>query len=283
MKLKKQNLKEVHLCVWIGTAILVFFVFVAVFAEQLMPYGMEALTAPFQRPSPEHLLGTNDIGQDIFSELILGTRTTLLTGITAAACIIIIGTGIGLAGGYFGGRLDQALQSLTAVGMTIPQLPFAIVFVAFMEPSMWNIVIAICVTAWPTTARLVRAKVLEVRQLPFVRAEEMMGQKSSVIMLRHILPNMSDIVLMRATLAVATSMVTEASLSFLGLGVYDQKSWGSILYYAFHKNGVMAGYTWWYVPPIICISLCIFAFVLIGYYGLGTKSQGKSEEYQVIQ
>lgn len=283
MKLKKQNLKGVHLCVWIGTAILVFFVFVAVFAEQLMPYGMEALTAPFQRPSSEHLLGTNDIGQDIFSELILGTRTTLLTGITAAACIIIIGTGIGLAGGYFGGRLDQALQSLTAVGMTIPQLPFAIVFVAFMEPSMWNIVIAICVTAWPTTARLVRAKVLEVRQLPFVRVEEMMGQKSSVIMLRHILPNMSDIVLMRATLAVATSMVTEASLSFLGLGVYNQKSWGSILYYAFHKNGVVAGYAWWYVPPIICISLCIFAFVLIGYYGLGTKSPGKREEYQVIQ
>lgn len=109
------------------------------------------------------------ITTESIQNLLFTPRTTLLTGITAAACIIIIGTGIGLAGGYFGGRLDKALQSLTAVGMTIPQLPFAIVFVAFMEPSMWNIVIAICVTAWPTTARLVRAKVLEVRQLPFVR------------------------------------------------------------------------------------------------------------------
>ncbi|MEG2286011.1 MAG: ABC transporter permease, partial [Eubacterium sp.] len=238
---------------------------------------------PFQLPSAAHFMGTNDIGQDIFSELILGTRTTLLTGILAATCIIVIGTGVGLMGGYFGGRIDKVLQSLTSVGMTIPQLPFVIVLVAFMQPSMWNIVIAICLTSWTTTARLVRAKVIEIRQLPFIRVEEMMGQKSSVIMLQHILPNMSDIVLMRATLAVSASMLTEASLSFLGLGIYNQKSWGSILYYAFHKNGVVAGYTWWYVPPIVCISICIFAFVLIGYYGMGTKSQGKREEYQGVQ
>ena len=279
----KTKLKKVHPCVWAGLVILSAFIFIAVFAERLMPYTMKDLDAPYMRPSAQHLLGTNDIGQDILSELILGTRTTLITGIIAAASVIFIGTGVGLAAGFFGGKTDKILQVFTAVGMTIPQLPFVIVMVTFMKPSMWNIVIAICVTSWTSTAKLIRAKTLEIRQLPFVLAEEMMGQKPSVIMVKHILPNMKDITMMRATLAVSSSMLTEASLSFLGLGIYNQKSWGSILYYAFYKNGVIAGMTWWYVPPIICISLCIFSFVLIGYYGFGMRSQGKRKVFQVDQ
>ena len=277
------KIKRPHPCVIAGSSILLIFILVAIFADQLMPYTMSKLSAPYQRPSVEHLLGTNDIGQDILSELILGTRTTLVTGIIAAASVIIIGTGIGLCGGFLGGNVDRALQAITAVGMTLPQLPFAIVLVTFMSPSMWNIVIAICVTSWTATAKLVRAKTLEIRQLPFVLAEEMMGQNSFVIMTKHILPNMKDITMMRATLAVSASMLTEASLSFLGLGIYNQKSWGSILYYAFYKNGVVAGMTWWYVPPIVCISLCIFSFVLIGYYGFGVRGQGQKKAFQVEQ
>ena len=279
----KTELKKLHPCVWAGLCILAVFIFIAVFAEQLMPYTMKDLTAPYMRPSAQHLLGTNDIGQDILSELILGTRTTLVTGIIAAASVILIGTGVGLAAGFFGGKTDKILQVLTAVGMTIPQLPFVIVMVTFMKPGMWNIVIAICVTSWTSTAKLIRAKTLEIRQQPFILAEEMMGQKPSVIMIKHIMPNMKDITMMRATLAVSSSMLTEASLSFLGLGIYNQKSWGSILYYAFYKNGVIAGMTWWYVPPIICISLCIFSFVLIGYYGFGMRGQGKRKVFQVDQ
>jgi peptide/nickel transport system permease protein len=90
-----------------------------------------------------------------------------------------------------------------------------------------------------------------------------------------------DIVLMRATLAVSAAMLTEASLSFLGLGMFNQKSWGSILYYAFHRHGVVAGFTWWYVPPIVCISLCIFSFMLIGYYGIGSSVNTKIEAREV--
>jgi ABC-type dipeptide/oligopeptide/nickel transport systems, permease components len=273
--------KKIHPCVLVGSIILLIFIFIAVFAELLMPYAMDELFMPYQRPSSEFWLGTNDIGQDILSEIILGTRTTLLTGISAAASVIIIGTGIGLLGGYFGGKVDKAVQALIAVVMTLPQLPLAIVLVTFMSPSMWNVVIAITITSWAGTAKLVRAKTLEIRQLPFVLAEEMMGQNSFVIMFKHILPNMKDIAMMRATLAVSSAMLTEASLSFLGLGVFGQKSWGSVLYYAFLKNGVVAGMTWWYIPPIICISLCIFGFVLIGYYGLGMRNQGGQKGYQV--
>ena len=265
--------KKIHPCVLAGLIIFLVFIFIAVFANLLMPYTMSEMSMPFQKPSANHLLGTNDIGQDILSELILGTRTTLLTGITAAASVIFIGTGIGLISGYFGGVTDKITQALTAIVMTLPQLPLVIVLVTFMSPSMWNIVIAITITAWAGTARLVRVKTLELRQMPFILAEEMMGQNHFVIMFKHILPNMKDIAMMRATLAISSAMLTEASLSFLGLGVYSQKSWGSILYFAFQKNGVVTGMTWWYVPPIVCISLCIFGFVLIGYYGFGMRGE----------
>ena len=266
---------KIHPCVLAGLLILSVFFFVAVFAELLMPYSMSELSAPYQKPSSEHLLGTNDIGQDILSEIILGTRTTLLIGITAALSVILIGMGVGLAGGYLGGTVDKAAQTLIAVTLTLPQLPLAIVLVTYMSPNIWNIVIAITVTSWAGTAKLLRAKTLEIRQSPFVLAEEMMGQNSFVIMFKHILPNMKDIAMMRATLAVSSAMLTEAGLSFLGLGLFAQKSWGSVLYFAFQKNGVIAGMAWWYLPPIICISLSIFGFMLLGYYGFGMRNQGR--------
>ena len=267
--------KKLHPCVLAGLIILSVFFFCAVFAELLMPYSMSELFAPYQRPSSAHFFGTNDIGQDILSEIILGTRTTLLVGLTAAASVILIGTGLGLAGGYLGGKTDRVIQALIAITMTLPQLPLVIVLVTFLPPNIWNIVIAITITSWAGTAKLLRAKTLEIRQLPFVLAEEMMGQNPFVIMFRHILPNMKDIAMMRATLAVSSAMLTEAGLSFLGLGVFAQKSWGTVLYYAFQKNGVVAGMTWWYVPPIVCISLCIFGFMLLGYYGFGMRTQGR--------
>jgi len=273
---------RLNLPIIIGLVFLAIVLLVAVFAEALMPYSLSELSAPYARPSSAHPLGTNDIGQDILSELLIGTRTTLLTGMTSALFIIVIGTGIGLIGGYIGGRTDKALRGLTSVFMAVPQLPFAIVLVTFLEPGIWNIIIAICLTSWTTTARIVRAKVIEVKSMPFVLAEEAMGQRKIIIALRHILPNIMDIVMMRATLAVSSAMLTEASISFLGLGVYNQKSWGAILYYAFRKNGVVAGLYWWYIPPLVCISLCIFAFVLIGYYGLGSSNTQARKDYQVI-
>jgi peptide/nickel transport system permease protein len=272
---------RLNLFMIIGLVILAFFLFVAIFAEQLMPYTMDTLNRPMQSPSSEHIFGTNDIGQDIFSELILGTRVALTIGIVSALIVVTIGTVIGLCSGYLGKRTEKLLREFTAICMAIPSLPLTIVLVTFMRPSMWNIVIAICITAWTSTARVIHAKVTELKNLPFVKIEEALGQRKIVIMFRHLLPNIMDIVLMRATLAVSAAMLTEASLSFLGLGMFDQKSWGSILYYAFHRHGVVAGFTWWYVPPIVCISLCIFSFMLIGYYGIGSSTNLKAEAREV--
>lgn len=265
----------------VGMGILLFFVLVAIFAEYLMPFHMDQMFSPYQKPSAEHWLGTNDIGQDIFSELILGTRVTLLTGITAAFFVVLIGTAIGVAAGYLGGIPDKLLSALTSIFMAIPSLPFAIVLVTFLKPSVWNIVAAICLTSWTSTARVVRSKVTELKEQPFIKIEETLGQHKLYIMAHHLLPNMSEIILMRSTLAVSSAMLTEASISFMGLGVYNQKSWCGILYYAFQRNGVVANFYWWYLPPILCISLCIFAFILIGYYGVGNSNGADRNGYLV--
>ena len=264
-----------------GLAILLVFLFVAVFAEQLKPYEMNELFSPYKKPDAAHLLGTNDIGQDILSELIIGARVTLTTGIVAAFFIVLIGTTIGVVAGYMGGFFDKALSAITSVFMAIPALPFTIVLVTFLEPSVWNIVIALCLTSWTSTARVVRSKVAELKEQPFIKIEESLGQRKPYIMFHHILPNISELVLIRSTLAVSSAMLTEASISFLGLGVFNQKSWGGILYYAFRRNGVITNSYWWYMPPIICISLCIFAFILIGYYGIGSRGRTDRNNYLV--
>ena len=275
------NRKRVPPSMIAGSVILIFFALIAIFADKLMPFEMDQMFKPYQKPCAEHWLGTNDIGQDILSELILGTRVTLLTGTAAAFFVVLIGTAIGVAAGYLGGITDKILSALTSVFMAIPSLPFTIVLVTFLEPSIWNIVVAICLTSWTSTARVVRSKVAELKEQPFIKIEETLGQRKWYIMVRHLLPNISEIILMRSTLAISSAMLTEASISFMGLGVYNQKSWGSILYYAFQRNGVVANFYWWYVPPIICISLCIFAFVLIGYYGVGSSKRIDRNGYSV--
>ena len=154
-------------------------------------------------------------------------------------------------------------MKLTSVAMAIPSLPVAIVLAAYLDASIWNLVIAICITAWPSTARIVRAKALELMELPYIKIEKTMGVGGLRIIWKHMLPNLSDIVLTRSVLAISGAMLTEASLSFLGLGVLGQKSWGGILYYAYFRNGIINNYYWGYLPPMICISLSVLGFMLV--------------------
>ena len=144
---------------------------------------------------------------------------------------------------------------------------------AFLNAGLGNLIIAICITAWTGTARIIRARVLQLRQLPFVRVEEMMGARSGWIMFKHILPNLTDIVFIRGVMSIGSAMLTEASLSFLGLGIIGQKSWGGILHYAFFRSGIINGYYWWYVPPIVCICVSVLGFMLLSYWG-----EGKTKE-----
>lgn len=259
--------RALNLQVSIGLGILLAVLLVAAFAPQLAPHDPYELGIPYLPPSAEHPLGTNDIGQDILSELIYGSRISLLLGVVSSLVVTLVGTALGVTAGYFGGRVDKVIMQLTNVAMALPSLPLTIILVAFLSASVWNLIIAICITAWTATARIIRTRVQQIRELPFVKIEKALGARPLYIMARHIVPNILDIVFIRGVMSVGSAMLTEASLSFLGLGVIGQKSWGGILHYAFFRNGLINGYTWWYLPPILCISASVLGFMLLSYFG----------------
>lgn len=248
-----------------GLVIVLFATLVAIFAPYIAPYDPSMMSESYLKPSWEHLLGTNDVGEDIFSEIIYGTRVSLLVGFFAALITTVIGSVLGLVSGYFGKTVDRLITALTNIAMSIPSLPLTILLVAFMKPSKWNLIIALSITAWTGTARILRAKTKEIVTQPYIKIEKTLGVSNWIIMFKHILPNLRDIILIRGAMSIAGAMVTESGLSFLGLGTYGEKSWGSILRYAFFRNSILRGQIWWYLPPIICISITVLGFILIGY------------------
>ncbi|HOV52396.1 MAG TPA: ABC transporter permease [Methanothrix sp.] len=259
------EIKRLSLPVLIGLLLLALFLNLAVFASLIAPYDPWEPGKPFLPPEAAHPFGTNDIGQDIFSELVYGTRISLFVGFFAAFVSVVIGTLVGLFSGYLRGAADEALMGLTDIVLIIPSLPLMIILAAHTSPSIWNIIVVIGALWWTSTARVVRSRVLQLREMPFVESARGLGAGDVYIVFCHILPNTLQVILAKFILAVAGAMLTEASLSFLGLGDPLQKSWGMMLNYAFSRGGFINGYWWWYLPPGICISLAVLSFVLIGF------------------
>lgn len=250
-----------------GVIILLFFTIIAVLAPFIAPYDPHKIVnAPYLKPDSNHWLGTNDVGQDIFSEMIFGSRISLTVGVVAALAVTLIGSTVGILSGYFRGGVDQFLTFLTNVAMTIPSLTLTILLVAFVEAGVGGMILAICITSWAGTARVIRSRVLQIRELPYIQIEKILGAKHWYIMLKHIFPNIWDIVLTRCAMSVGGAMMMETSLSFLGLGTFSSKSWGNVLHFAFFRNGVINNYWWWYLPPILCISVCMLGFMLLTYH-----------------
>ena len=262
---------------FIGFCILSTFLVIAIFAPFIAPYDPWEPGYPFLHPSLAHPLGTNDIGQDIFSELVYSARISLFIGFFAAFISMIIGTLIGLIAGFFRGMVDETLMGLTDIFLLIPGLPLMIILAAYLSPSIWNIILVIGILWWTTTARVVRSRVLQVREMPFIETTKALGATDLYIAFRHVLPNTSHVIFAKFVLAVAGAMLTEASLSFLGLGDPLQKSWGMMLNYAFSRGGFINGYWWWYLPPGLCISLAVLGFVLMGF-GLEEQERVKTSE-----
>ena len=192
-----------------GLVILSVVLLVALLAPVLAPHDPYELGVPYLRPSAEHPLGTNDIGQDILSELIYGTRISLLIGVVSALAVTVVGTALGILSGYLGGWTDQIIMQVTNVAMALPSLPLTIILVAFLDASVWNIILAICITAWTSTARIIRSRVQQLKALPFIQIERTMGASGPYIMIRHILPNLGEIVFIRAVLSVGSAMLTD--------------------------------------------------------------------------
>jgi peptide/nickel transport system permease protein len=249
-----------------GTMMLSVIVFVALFGPAISPYDPRQVVArPYSAPSAEHLLGTNDIGQDIFSEILWGTRVSLLIGLIAASAAILVGTAVGVTAALAGGRVDALLMRVTDVVLTIPFLPLAIVLAAFLGASLWNTALVIAVVIWARPARVVRSQGLSICNLTFVEAAHALGGGFRHVLVRHVLPGVIPLALSQFILATSGAILTEASLAFLGLGDPVQKSWGTILFYAQARGAFLNGtWPWWVIPPGLLIALTVLSFVLIG-------------------
>lgn len=251
----------------IGIGILILFIIIAIAAPLIAPYSpTERVGAPFMKPSSQFLLGTNDIGQDIFSELIFGTRISLLIGVIAAFISIGIGCLIGIISGYYGGKIDAFLMRVVDLVLVIPFLPLMILLAAFVGPSFWNIILVISVLTWASPARVIRSQVLTLKTKGYVEAARSIGTNIRTILVKHVLPGVIPIALSQFVLAASHSILIEASLSFLGLGDPFSKSWGTILYYAQARGAFLTdAWIWWILPPGVVLTTLVIGFAFTGY------------------
>jgi len=215
-------------------------------------------------PTGEHLLGTDALGRDVWARLIYATRVSLSVGLVAVLIYTIIGTVLGAVAGYYGGVVDTVIMRITDVVMCFPLLIIIITVVALVGPSLYNIMAVIGLVAWPSIARLVRGQFLSLRQQEFVTAARCLGVPGGRIIWRHVLPNCVGPITVAATFGMAGAILTEASLSFLGLGVPPpQSSWGQMLNEA-QKLSILEGMPWLWVPPGVMIALTVLCVNFVG-------------------
>jgi peptide/nickel transport system permease protein len=252
----------------VGLVVLGVFVLLAVAAPVIAdPEGLEVTKATggvLEPPSAQFWLGTDDNGRSVLTLLIWGARVSLLVGLLATAISMVIGTLVGLLSGYFVGRAGAALFRVTEWFLVIPFLPLAIVLATVLGPSLLTIAFVIGVTSWPGTALLIRSQTLSIRERPYLERAKVLGAGRWHQITRHILPNVMPMVFANTTLTVTIAILSETTLSFLGLGDPTRVSWGSMLDDAYTVGAITTGSWWFIVPPGLCVVLVVLSFTLVG-------------------
>jgi peptide/nickel transport system permease protein len=251
-----------------GLAILVAITVLALAAPLFIHASdLDVINAPgpsLAPPSARFPLGTDQAGRSVLLLLIWGTRPSLAIGVIATVLTMILGSAIGLLSGHYGGLLSRVLMAVTDWFIALPALPLAIALAAVLAQGDTSITIAIAVTSWPGTARLIRAQTLAVEARPFVERARALGARDDQLVLRQVLPNVAPFILVSGTLTVAGAILSETTLTFLGLGNPADVSWGSMINQAFNQGAVTSG-AWWYVlPPGLAIVLVVLGFTLVG-------------------
>ena len=252
----------------LGLAVLAFFVAVALLAPILAPAeGLEVTHATggvLEPPSREFWLGTDANGRSVLTLLIWGARISLFVGLMATLISMLIGTVVGLTGGYFGGWSGAVLFRFTEWFLVLPFLPLAIVLATVLGPSLLTISIVIGVVSWPATALLIRSQTLSIKERPYLERARALGAGRWHQISRHILPNVMPMVFANTTLTVSVAILTETTLSFLGLGDPTMISWGRMLEDAYEVGAITTGSWWFIVPPGLAVVLVVLSFNLVG-------------------
>jgi peptide/nickel transport system permease protein len=251
----------------IGLVLLAAFVLVAVFAPVIAPYGPHDATFPTSTsPSAGHLLGTTAQGEDVFSQLVHGARTSLLVGIVAGVLSTVIGLVVGLTAGYRRGLVDDVLSFFINLGLVVPVLPLMITLAAYAPVrGLWLIIFVITVTGWAYGARIKRSQIITLRTRDYITAARFAGDGTARIILREIVPNMTSLIMVGFMGAALGAIGGEAGLAFLGLGDPQTVSWGTMLYQANVGGALLIGPWAWLVAPGLALSLLIMSFTLINF------------------
>lgn len=254
----------------VGLVVLTLFVLIAIVGPALVdPASIEEATAPWSLKSPpaaDHPLGTDRYGRSVLDLMIVGTRISLVVGFAAAIGAIAIGATIGVTSGYFGGtRVDALLNGLVNWFLVLPWIALAIALAIVLGATLLNVIIVIAVTSWASTARIVRSQALSVKERLYVERARALGAGHWHLMTRHVLPNVFPVLFANTILMVALAILSETTLSILGLGPTNAISWGRIIDEAFSAGAFTAGWWWWLVPPGVAIMLVTLSFTLVGF------------------
>lgn len=250
----------------LGVAVFIMFAVFAIFGQKIAPYSPRESFDKFLPCSDEHIFGTNNLGYDIFSQLIVATRSTLIIGVTSAVACLVIGVAIGLLAGYLGGVAGEAVNGFINFFLLIPMLPAAIVIAAYTSGGKMSIILTISLLCWCSTARAVRAKTMSVKNSDYVRSLKSLGYGRARILLRHTLPNVMDVALAKFMPSIASCIMVEATLSFLGMGSVTDVTWGVMIQNAFNYGGILLGKYNWIMAPGGAIMLMQLAIYMINQY-----------------
>lgn len=252
-----------------GVILLSTFLFVGLFSTTLAPHDANLRhrdeTGSLVSLSPPTLsfpFGTTNLGRDIFSQVILGTRTALTVGLLAAFLVTVVGSIVGIVAGYYGGWVDSVLMRIVDFFYAIPFIPFVIVLAAVLRPSIYNVILAVSLLSWRTVARLVRSQVLSVAKRPYIKAGRVAGASDLRLMARYILPNVIPLILLEMAFMVNWAIAAEASIAFLGFGDPDVPSWGQILHIAFNTGYSRVAW-WWVLAPGMSIVLLLLSVFFV--------------------
>ena len=251
----------------VGLCIIGFDILIAICAPLIAPHSPTATTfTPYSGPTAANWFGTTGNGQDVFSQMIYGSRITLMVGLAAGALATLVAVTIGLVAGYRPGAVDEVLSFITNLALVIPALPLMIILAAYLQGrSIWTIVLVVAFTSWATGARVIRSQATTLRSREYVTAAVFSGERLFRIVFREILPNMTSLVAASFFGAATAAILAEASLEFLGLGNPSTVSWGTILYFAQQQNALLTGQWLLVFAPGLAIALLAVSFTLVNF------------------
>ena len=247
----------------VGALILVLFALLAVVGPLLVGDPTALVAVPLEPPSSAHWLGTTGQGQDVLAQTVVGTRVSLVIGFGVGILVVLVGSLVGVAAGYFGGRVDGMLSLLFNVFLVIPGLPLAIVLAAYLPSGPLTVAAVLVFTGWAWNARVVRGQTLSLRRRDFVLASVVSGESSLRIITREILPNMTSLLVAQVIGSSVYAIGALVGLEFLGLGDVSSVTWGPNLYWASNDSALLTGAWWTYVPTGVCVALVGFGLVML--------------------